>query len=136
MYQTLHLIYADLPGFASPCIVTGEHLRLDMRLSIDTDTLHSIELTVGFETNIYLNAERKHDKYLQVTHDPSSMYRFIRVNNLSISSLRIFGSSCKSFIEICKDLVVGRKHMMHILRKAANIIIRSTFYIFCMRNKA
>ena len=57
-------LYADLPGFFSPCILTGDHLRPGILLSIDTDSLYIIELTVGFETNIDLNAERKHDKSL------------------------------------------------------------------------
>ena len=77
-----------------------------MLLSTNTDTLYIIELTVGFETNIDPNAERKHNKYFQLTHNLSSMYCCIRLINLSISSFAIFGNSCKSFIEICKDLDV------------------------------
>ena len=49
-----------------------------MLLSIDKDTLNIIELTLGFETNIDLNAERKHNEYLQLTHDLSSMHRYVR----------------------------------------------------------
>ena len=117
-------LYADLPGFASPCILTGDNLRPDMLLSIGTDTLYIIELTVGFETNIDRNAERKHDRYLQLTHDLSSMYRCVRLSNLSTSSLEIFGNSCKSFTEMCNDLDVEKQHMKYILRKATHIIIR------------
>ena len=105
-------------------------------LSIDTDTLYIIEKTVGFKTNIDLNAEWELDKCLQLTHNLSSMYHCIRLLNLSVSSLGIFGNSCKSFIEICKDLEVERQHMMQIIRKTTNIIIRSTYYIFCMRKKS
>ena len=116
-------LYTDLPGFASPCIVTGDNLCPDMLLSIGTDTLYIIELTVGFETNIDLNAERKHNKYLQLTHDLSSMYRCIRLINLSISSLGIFGTSCQSFTEMCNDLDVEKQQMMYVLGKTTNIII-------------
>ena len=52
-------LYADLPGFASPCIVTGDILRPEMLLSIGNDTLYIIELTVGFETNIDLKVHIK-----------------------------------------------------------------------------
>ena len=55
-------IYADLPGFLSPCIVTGDQLRLDMLLSIDSATICIIELSAGFETDTNLNAERKKEK--------------------------------------------------------------------------
>ena len=58
-----------------------------MLLYVDTDTLYIIELMVGFETNIDLNAAKKHDKYLQLAHDLSPMYRCVRLINLSIRSL-------------------------------------------------
>ena len=51
-------LYADLPGFLSPCIIVNQ-LRPDMLLSIGKTTLYMIELTVGFETNLNCNAERK-----------------------------------------------------------------------------
>ena len=53
-------LYADFPGFASPCP--------NMLLSVGADTLYIIEITAGFETNIDLNAGRKHIGYLQLTH--------------------------------------------------------------------
>ena len=48
-------LYADLPGFLSPCIITVDQLRPDMLLSIGKTTLYMIELTVGFETNLNSN---------------------------------------------------------------------------------
>ena len=57
-------MYADLPGILSPCIVTGDHLRPDMLISTDSATIYIIELTVGSDANINLNAERKKNKYL------------------------------------------------------------------------
>jgi len=107
-----------------------------MLLLIDKDKFSIIELTVSFEGNVDLNLKREHDEYLQLTHDLSSLYRCITLINLSINSIGIFGNSCKYFIEMCKDLYVERQHMMYILRKTTDIIIWSTYYIFCMRNKA
>ena len=43
-----------------------------MFLSIGKTTLYMIELIVGFETNLNSNAERKHEKYHQLTRDLSS----------------------------------------------------------------
>ena len=128
-------MYADLPGFLSPCIVTGDHLRPDMLISTDSASIYIIELTVGFETNINLNAERKKDKYMQLTCDISSKYRSVNFINLSISSLGIFGKSFNSFIAMCNDLNIEKKTLNYALRKITAIIIRSTYYIFCMRNK-
>ena len=56
-------LYADLPGFLSPCIIKGDQLHPDMLLSIGKTTLYMIELPVRFETNLNSNAERKHEKY-------------------------------------------------------------------------
>ena len=68
-------MYAELPGVLSHYIVTGDHLRPDMLISIGSATIYLIELTVGFETNINLNAERKKDKYMQLTRDLFSKYQ-------------------------------------------------------------
>ena len=128
-------MYADLPGFFSPCIITGDHLRPDMLISIGSATIYIIELTVGFYTNINLNAERKKDKYMQLTRDLSSKYCSINFIKLSISSLGIFGKSCSSFIDMCNDLNIDKQNLNYSLRKITAIIIRSTYFIFCMRNK-
>ena len=129
-------LYVDLPGFLSPCILTGDLLRPDLLLCIGTDTIYIVELTVGFETNITTNADRKRNKYLQLTRDLSSKYRYTKFINLSMSSIGIFGKSCKSFIEMCNDLGIEKQHLNYILSKITAIIIRSTYYIFCMRNKS
>ena len=129
-------LYVDLPGFLSPCILTGDLLRPDLLLCIGTATIYIVELTVGFETNITTNADRKRNKYLQLTHDLSSKYRNTKFINLSISSIGIFGKSCKSFIEMRNDLGIEKQHLNYILSKITAIIIRSTYYIFCMRNKS
>ena len=52
-------LFVDLPGFISPCTITGEQFRPDMLLSTANNILYIIELTVGFETNIDQNASRK-----------------------------------------------------------------------------
>ena len=49
-------LYVDLPGYLSPCIITGDSLRPDILLSTIDNRLYIIELTVGFETNLANNA--------------------------------------------------------------------------------
>ena len=55
-------IYADIPGFLSPSIITGENLRPDLLLRTNHNYLYILELTVGFESNPETNATRKHTK--------------------------------------------------------------------------
>ena len=52
-------IYADLPGSRTPSIITGDTYRPDLLLLTPDDKLYIVELTVGFETNLHNNVERK-----------------------------------------------------------------------------
>ena len=100
-----------------------------------SNTLYVVELSVGFETNLNNNASRKFEKYRYLLHDLKSKYRLFKFVNLSISSLGIFGQSCNSFVEICADLSINTGHTNYLKTKVTKIIIRTTYYIFCMRNK-
>ena len=51
--QAEYRIFADLPGFNNPSIITGERYRPDLLLeNTDKTVLYIIELTVGFESNL------------------------------------------------------------------------------------
>ena len=47
-------IYADLPSFLSPCLITSESLRPNLLLLTENKLLYILELTLGFETNIQI----------------------------------------------------------------------------------
>ena len=91
--------------------------------------------TVGFETNLNTNAERKHEQYYQLTRDLSLDFHSVQFINLSLSALGIFGKSREPFIDMCKELEFDKQHTELIMRKLSTIIIRSTYNIFCIRNK-
>ncbi|CAB4043669.1 Hypothetical predicted protein, partial [Paramuricea clavata] len=65
-------LYVDLPGFITPSVITGDQLRPDLLLAIEV--LYVLELTVGFETNLNSNSDRKHKKYLSFISDQESNY--------------------------------------------------------------
>ena len=46
-------LYADLPGFKCPSIITGDTFRPDLLLLTPNKSLYVVELTVGFETNLH-----------------------------------------------------------------------------------
>ena len=94
-----------------------------------------IELSVGSETNLNVNTERKRDKYRQLNRDPSLEDNEVRLINLSLSAQGIFGNSCYPFIDIYKELDFEKEHVNFIVRKLTTIIIRLTYYIFCLQNK-
>ena len=51
-------IYTDLEGYISPSIISGEDKRPDI-IIVERDNVYIFELTIGFETNISTNSERK-----------------------------------------------------------------------------
>ena len=128
-------MYADIPGFPSPSITTGHDLRPDLLLHTKDNCLYILELTIGFETNLNNNAERKHLKYSQLVSDLRSQYKSVTFVNLTMSSLGIYANSCLSFLEMCDSLSIDNHHKRFLISKLSTISIRTTYYIFCCRNK-
>ncbi|CAB4035862.1 Hypothetical predicted protein, partial [Paramuricea clavata] len=56
-------LFVDLPGYKSPSIVTGDTFRPDLLLSINSDCLYILELSVGYESNLQTNVDRKRRRY-------------------------------------------------------------------------
>ncbi|CAB4038604.1 Hypothetical predicted protein [Paramuricea clavata] len=59
-------LYADLNGFKSPSILTGDTYRPDLLLSCSNGSLYVVELTTCYETNLKNNVKRKKDKYREL----------------------------------------------------------------------
>jgi hypothetical protein len=57
-------LYADLPGYISPSVLTGDELRPDLLITLENKCIYILELTVGFEFNLLANATRKRQKNL------------------------------------------------------------------------
>ena len=74
-------LYADVNGFPSPSIITGENYRPDLLFLIQSKCLYILELTVGFESNLKNNAVRKKEKYMNVVKDMRSNYRCVKFVN-------------------------------------------------------
>ena len=61
--------------------------------------LYILELTVGFETNLKINSDRKLKKYLPLISDQENNFDKVKFVNVSISSLGVFGQSANTFID-------------------------------------
>ena len=59
----------------------------------------------------------------------------IKFINVSMSALGVFDKSCESLTKMLKDLDIEVPIQRRLLWKVMNIAIRSTYYIFCRRNK-
>ena len=128
------ILYVDLDDYQSPSIITGDQYRPDLILKT-SDTLYVLELTVGFESNLKKNADRKNEKYKDLISDLKRNYNHVKFVNLSLSSLGVFSTECKTFIDMLEILDFDKKRRKYVIRKIMNIAIRATYYIFCCRNK-
>ena len=123
-------------GSSQSSIITSNDLRPDLLLRTKDNCLCILELTIGFETNLNSNAERKSIKYSQLVSDLSSQYTSITFVNLSMSSLGIFANSYPSFLDMCDSLFIDGDQRRFLISKLSTISIRTTYYIFCCRDKA
>ncbi|CAB3999364.1 Hypothetical predicted protein [Paramuricea clavata] len=128
-------LYVDLPGYKSPSIITGDTYRPDLLLSTSTGRLYIVELTVGFESNLQRNVERKKSKYKELIREQNEHFNSVKFINLSISSLGVFSKECSTFIEMLNDFGFQKQHQNYCIRRMTTIAIRTTYYIFCCRNK-
>ena len=128
-------LHADLPGFSSPSVITGDNLRPDLLLSFQNNVFYIFEHTVGFETIRQTNMSRKNDKYSDLIRSLKQEYKDVRFINLSLSTLGVFSSLSSDFLDMFQDLNIDNNHRNYILRKVTNIAIRCTYYILCCRNK-
>ena len=129
------IIYVDLPGFINPSAITGDNLRPDLLLALPNKSLYILELTVGFESNIRKNSRRKHTKYNDIIRQHEQLFSEVKYINLSVSALGVFDQLSQSFLEMLKDLNYNPSTRNYIIRKIIIIAIRTTYYIFCRRDK-
>ena len=104
----------DLPGFITSSVITGDELRPDLLLAIENKLSYILELTVGFETNLKINSDRKLKKYLPLISDQENNFDKVKFVNVSISSLGVFGQSTNTFIDMLKDLKFDEQHIKYI----------------------
>ena len=128
-------VFADLPSFLSPCLITGESLRPDLLLLTENRSLYILELTKGFETNIQINSNCKTVKYSSLLSELSPSYHTVTFIKLSMGAIGIIGSSCPSFFSLLNDLGFDKTIQKRIIMKTMNVSIRSSYFIFCQRNK-
>jgi len=128
-------LFTDLPIFPSPSLITGDSLRPDLLLVLSKTSVYVLELTVGFESSMKIN-DRKATKYHPLIANLKRSYSTVKFVIISMSTLRILGTSSESFLSMLKDLNFNEKTKKHALLKSMNIAIRCTYYIFYRRSKS
>ncbi|CAB3992804.1 Hypothetical predicted protein, partial [Paramuricea clavata] len=121
-------LYADVPGFKSPSIITGDTYRPDLLLSLSNDSLYVVELTVGYETNLENNVNRKKAKYKELVKQLDENFNEVNFINLSMSSLGIFAQECSTFLEMLGNVGLDKNYQTYCVRKMMTIAIRSSLH--------
>ena len=127
-------LYADVKGYVSPSTITGEDYRPDI-IIVDDKVLYVLELTVGFETNMGLNAMYKQRRYKAILDLLKRDYVDVKYINLSMGAIGIYGKSCSNFKDIFLGLGMNDNEANYMLRKVVNICVKTTYFIFGRRNK-
>ena len=100
-------LLVDLPGFESPSIITGDDYRPDFLLTTLDKWLYIVELsqlTVGYESDLENNVNRKKAKYIDLIEQLDKNFSTVKFVNLSMSPLGVFDKECHTFLEMLNDL--------------------------------
>ena len=129
-------IYADLPSFPSPSLISGDTFRPDLILhNKHSKKVHILELKVGFESNLKINSDRKLSKHMPLVCSLSPSYQDVNFISVPMSVLGILDNYCVSLLQLLKDLNVKEIHQKRLASKIITIAICSTYYTFFRRNK-
>ena len=81
-------LFADLPGFRSPSVITGDSFRPDLLLAcLNNSMLYVVELTVGYESNLQSNIKQKKNKYQELMKDQRKHFNDVKLRKISVSYL-------------------------------------------------
>ena len=93
-----------------------------------------IELTVGFETNIIKNSERKRKKYNELVKRLDKDYD-VEYIDLSMGAIGVIGTESRGIGKLFTNLGLSKQESEYLTQKIINVCIRTTYYIFCKRNE-
>ena len=127
-------IFCDIEGFSNPSAITGFTERPDIVVR-QREKLFVLELTVGFETNLVKNFERKKKRYEALIKRLSDSFDSVNYVNLSMSAIGIISKNSELVASLSK-LGLSREVTNLLIKRIMNVSIRSSYFIFCCRNKA
>ena len=94
-----------------------------------------MELTIGFETNMEGNSKRKREKYKSLKSKLLPKYDDVRYVNVSMGACGFIEKDSRNFFELLRYIRVPENEILFLTKRITNICIRSSYYIFCRRNK-
>ena len=94
-----------------------------------------VELTCGFITKVRENSERKQTSYNETLQGLKAGYKNATFVNLSMSALGLIGKndSGQNLLDTLASIGVTKVNATNLT--AINICIRSSYYLFCRKEK-
>ena len=132
-FVTVYCDIEECQEFLSPSIISGDSFRPDM-IVVREKEIFVMELTVGFEPNMQKNALRKQQRYKPLI-DSLSKTQSVHFLNLSVGAAGIISNDAANIFNWMKNLGFSQKESEYLIRKTINICIRTTYYLFCRRDK-
>jgi hypothetical protein len=114
-FQTINpcQLYADLSGYKSLSIITGDIYRPDLLLITPNEDLYVVELTVLFESNLHNNVECKKAKYKDLIEDQRGHFNSVKFVSTRVPPITSSGyhiipitRACNVFKE-CGPMITG-----------------------------
>ena len=125
--------FVDIESYPNPSIITGDEQRRNFAIVKGDNLLLLLQLTLGFETNIKNNFDRKEKHYQQLLIQLLNKYKIYYVN-LSLGAIGTIGKD-NLIMTAMGNFDLSKETLNFIVNRSINVCIKSTYYLFCMRNK-
>ena len=119
-------VYANISGYNSPSIITGDEYRPDMLLLTSHNTLYVAESTVGHESNLENNNNRKKLKYCNLVTELKYNYKSVIFVSISMSCLGVFANDSISLLSLFAKLGFDKKEQDFCVKRMTTVVIRTT----------
>ncbi|CAB3996333.1 Hypothetical predicted protein [Paramuricea clavata] len=111
--EHIRTIYADtLSSFSNLSTITGDDYRPDLLILTKDNCLYILELTVGYETNLRNNVNRKYSKYKDMIMEQKKK--------------GVFDKESSGFIDMLEHFNLDKAHVIYVIKMIINIAIRRT----------
>ena len=100
-------------------MITGDSFHPDLLLLTDEKVHYTLELTVGFETNIQNNSDRKIARYSSLINVLSLSYSKVVFVNISMGAIRVMGFSAILFCPYYMSYILIRLSSIRLCGRVA-----------------
>jgi hypothetical protein len=117
----------------SPSVVSGDSLRPDLIVLKGPD-MFVMELTIGFETNMSKNADRKQRHYEDLIKkiNPGGKVKFL---NLSMGASGVLCNQSNQILEWLQEVGLTQRDALYTVKRIMNVCLRCTYFLFCKRDE-